>query len=97
MKRDPTDPRDDGVTYIECLLLGQLDACQRGTTIGRALITPMLAAERGLDDMERLRLYAALIAFMLGMAENSIGPEGRDAIVQTMRNVPASRDLLRQH
>lgn len=88
---------DAGITYIECLLLGPLDSMQRGTAIARALITPCQAAEDGLDDMERLRMYAALIAFLLGVAENSLGPDGREAIVQTMRNVPAARDLMRAH
>jgi hypothetical protein len=34
---------------------------------------------------------------LLGVAENSLGPDGREAIVQTMRNTPAARDLLRVH
>jgi hypothetical protein len=70
MKRDtcppvltalPDDPAD--VTYVECLLLGRPDPLARGAALGRALITPCHAAEDGLDELQRLRLYAALIAF----------------------------------
>ena len=80
--------------YLEALLLSTLDARERGMAIGRALTTPCQAAEDGLDSAERLRFWAAVIAYALGIAEGSVGAVGRAAIIQCMRNVPASAERV---
>ena len=99
MKRDDIDPPDygDGVTYVECLLLAHLDAKARAIAIASALITPCLAGEDGLDDMGRLHFWGCLVAHVLGQAEASVGEQGREAIVQTLRNAPASRAMAGVH
>jgi len=99
MRRDDIDPPDygDGVTYVECLLLAHLDAKARAIAIARALITPCLAGEDGLDDMGRLHFWCCLVAHVLVQAEASLGEHGREAIVQTMRNTPASRAMVEVH
>ena len=90
-----TDELTDGCTYVEVLMLAHLDERERAMSIGRAMITPLLAADADFDGMQRLRFYSTLLAFLLGVAEGQLGPEGRDTIVQCMRNVPASNHLLR--
>lgn len=92
---DPPDEAEGGVTYIECLLLRRLDAHARAKAIGRALVTPCLAATDGLDGMQQLNFYGSLVGYLLGVAESALGPDGREAIVQTMRNVPASDAMAR--
>lgn len=100
MKRDRIAPQPepadygDGVTYIECLLLGRLDPLARANAIGLGMRTPCEAAGDGLDEMQRLNFWRALISYMLRIAEESLGPDGREAIVQTLRNIPASRALI---
>ena len=91
---DPDAPSlTDGATYVEVLMLGHLDESQRALAIGRAMVTPLMAAEADCDAMQRLRFYNVLVAFILGVAENQVGADGREAIVQCMRNVPASTAL----
>lgn len=75
--------------YLEVLMLDG-DEQDRALSIGRSLITPCQAADAELDDMQRLRFWRTLIAYLLGVAEGSVGADGRMAIVQCMRNVPAS-------
>jgi len=75
--------------YIEVLMLDGIDEEQQARRIGRAILTPCAAAGQPLNDAQRLRFWAALIAYLLGAAEHSVGAEGRSAIVQTMRNVGA--------
>lgn len=83
----------DGATYIDVLMLHHLDSRERALHIGRAMVTPLQAADDSNDPMESLRFWATLIAYLMGVAEGSIGPDGREAIVQTMRNAPASSAL----
>jgi hypothetical protein len=87
----------DGATYIEVLMLQHLDSGERARSIGNAMITPLLAAdgEPGIAELERLRFWSTLIAYLLGVAESRVGPDGREAIVQTLRNVGASAQLAR--
>ena len=83
----------DGATYIEVLMLSHLDERARALAIGRAMVTPLLAADADLDAAQRLRFWVTLLAYLLGVAEGEIGADGRDAIVQTLRNVPACTQL----
>ena len=85
----------DGATYIEVLMLGHLCERERALHLARAFTSPLLAADAGLGDMQRLRFWGTLIAYLLGVAESSVGADGRAAIVQTMRNVPASTELAK--
>lgn len=78
-----------GPHYIEVLMLDG-DEAEQALRIGRALITPCQVAVAELDDMQRLRFWRTLIAYMLGVAEGSVGADGRMAIVQCMRSVPPS-------
>jgi hypothetical protein len=82
-------------TYIEIIMLDNKDSRERALAIGQSLITPLQAADDSGDQMESLRFWSALIAYLLGVAENNIGADGREAIVQCMRNVPASTALAR--
>jgi hypothetical protein len=45
--------------------------------------------------MQQLNFYGSLVGYLLGVAESALGPDGREAIVQTMRNVPASDAMAR--
>ena len=85
--------KSDAAIYIEVLMLNDEDSRERALQIGRSLITPLLAADDGSDPTESLRFWATLIAYLLGVAEGTVGADGREAIVQTMRNVPASKTL----
>ena len=76
--------------YIEVVMLDDADPAQQAQRIGSAIVTPCLAAIEGMDDMQRLRFWLNLIAYTLGVAEGSIGADGRMAIVQCMRTVPPS-------
>jgi hypothetical protein len=93
--------QDEGVTYLQVLMMDTQDSRERALQIGRALITPLQVADDSGDPMESLLFWAALIAFLLGVAETSVGPTGREDIVQTMRNAGAAAlraDLARpQH
>jgi hypothetical protein len=79
-------------TYIEVLMLDG-DEAEQAIQIGRAIITPCHVADCQLDDMQRLRFWRTLIAYLLGVAERSVGADGRMAIVQCMRNVPPSTQI----
>jgi 3-methyladenine DNA glycosylase AlkD len=88
---------DEGATYVEVLMLQGLGAAERGTRIGHAMVTPCLEAVDGLDAMQRLHFWNSLIAYLMGMAESSVGAEGRQAIVHCMRSAccgPADREAL---
>jgi hypothetical protein len=91
---DPPDEAEGGVTYIECLLLRRLDAHARAKAIGRALVTPCDAATDGLSGIQLLHFWRHLLVDLLHKAECTVGPDGREAIVQTLRNIPASRALI---
>jgi hypothetical protein len=85
---------DQGATYIEVLMLQHLDSRERALRIGHSMLTPLTASDgNAAPQLERLRFWSALIAFLLGVAEHRCGADGREAIVQTMRNVPASEHL----
>ena len=81
------------VHYIEVLMLDADDETEKALRIGRAMITPCHAADANMDAMQRLRFWRTLIAFMLGVAEGSIGADGRMAVVQCMRSVPPSSHM----
>lgn len=68
-----------------------LDPAAQAQEIGGAIAQPCRAACDGMDELQRLRFWGALAAYALNMAEASVGADGREAIVQTLRNVPASR------
>ena len=78
----------DGATYIEVLMLADADEFEQATRIGRAIVTPCHAADAPMTDAQRLRFWRTLIAYLLGVAEHSIGADGRMAVVQCMRSVP---------
>ena len=86
----------DGATYIEVLMLSHLDERARALAIGQAMLTPLLAADADLDATQRLRFWVTLTAYLLGVAEAETGADGRNAIVQTLRNVPACAQLTAQ-
>ena len=76
--------------YIEVMMLDADDEAEQALRIGRAMITPCHVADANMDEMQRLRFWRTLIAFLLGVAEHSIGADGRMAVVQCMRSVPPS-------
>jgi hypothetical protein len=86
---------NDGATYLEVVMLRTLDGTERAKAIAASMATPLQAADQDLDDMHRLRFWNTLIAYLLGVAEASVGADGREAIVQVMRNIPASSQLGR--
>lgn len=73
-----------------------VDEAETALRVARAISAPCLAADEHLDEMQRLRFWRLVIAYMLGVAESSVGADGRMAIVQCMRSVPPSSVLLRQ-
>lgn len=80
----------DAPTYIEVIMLDHADPRERALQIGRSLITPLQAADDGSDAVESLLFWRTLITYLLGLAQRTVGVDGREAIVQTMRNVTAS-------
>jgi hypothetical protein len=89
-----TDAHEEGNAYLQ-VLLQHLDSGERARRIGCDL-TALLTRSDGGDDttaFERLRFWSVLIAYLLGAAESRVGPDGREAIVQTMRNAGASSHL----
>ena len=85
----------DGITTLDVLQMRKLDAPSRALAIGRRLAKPLTDADEDMRYSQRLRFWVNLLAYLLGVAENSLDADGREVIVQTLRNVPAS-DALRQ-
>jgi len=57
-----------------------------------AMLNAQGAAAR-LPEVERLRYWKAITAWVLRSAEASVGPDGRMAIVQCMRALPPRSDF----
>jgi hypothetical protein len=83
-------------TYMEVIMLDNPDSRERALAIGRSIIAPLQAADDRDDPMESLRFWATLIAYLLGVAEGAVGRDGREAIVQTMRNTAASSERINE-
>ena len=80
----------DDVTYIQAVMLQGLDGRERALRLGAALSTPLAyAGQASTDELDALRYWCTLAAYVLGLAENAVGVQGRDAIVQTLRNAQA--------
>lgn len=79
-----------GAHYIEVLMVDGADPAEQAMRVGRAVITPCLAAMDGMDEPEKLHFWMTLVAFLLGVAESQIDAAGRAVIVECMRQVPAS-------
>ena len=87
-----TDDHGDGVTYIEVLMLQHLCERDRALHIGRAMVTPLRAADADLGYGQRLHFYKTLVACVLEIARSRLDDTGRAAILQALRNAPAAAD-----